>query len=179
MQQSLMVPVNERRDHIRGHLDAPVTLLEYGDFECPDCGAAHEVITRLRAVLGHDLRFVYRHFPLTETHFHAALAAEAAEAAGSQHKFWMMHDLLFANQHALEERHLAAYAGAIGLELSPFLDSLDLHIHASRVREDSLSGARSGVSSTPAFFVNEVRYEGPHDFDSLLDAIEVVGSMKR
>ena len=174
MQPRLTFPVSEQRDHIRGRADAPITLVEYGDFECPDCGSAYEMIEDLRAFLGARLRFVYRHFPLTQLHLHAQLAAEASEAAASQRKFWQMHDTLFAHQHALDETHLAEYADQLGLALTPFLGALASHIHASRVHEDFLSGVRSGVNGTPTFFINEYRYDGPREFDSLLAAMGVV-----
>jgi len=174
MQPRLTFPVSEQRDHIRGRADAPITLVEYGDFECPDCGAAYEMIEDLRAFLGARLRFVYRHFPLTQLHLHAQLAAEASEAAASQRKFWQMHDTLFAHQQALDETHLAEYADQLGLALTPFLGALASHIHAPRVHEDFLSGVRSGVNGTPTFFINEYRYDGPRELDSLLAAMGVV-----
>jgi protein-disulfide isomerase len=178
MQPRLTLPVSEKRDHILGRADAPITLVEYGDFECPHCGAAYEMIEELRSVLGARLRFVYRHFPLTQIHPHAQLAAEAAEAAASQRKFWQMHDMLFTHQHALDEIHLAEYADQIGLALTPFLGALATHIHAPRVHEDFLSGVRSGVNGTPTFFLNDRRYDGPRDLDSLLAAMDVVAGIE-
>ncbi|HEY3044029.1 MAG TPA: DsbA family protein [Vicinamibacterales bacterium] len=178
MQPRLALPVNERRDHIRGRADAPITLLEYGDFECPDCGAAYEIIEDLRAALGSRLRFVYRHFPLTQIHLHAELAAEASEAAASQRKFWQMHDMLFMHQDALDEIHLAEYADEIGLALTPFLGALASRIHAPRVQEDFLSGVRRGVNGTPTFFLNDLRYNGPRDLDSLMAAMDVVAGTR-
>src|SRR2546421_2500252 len=110
MQPRLALPVSDNRDHIRGLVDAPITLVEYGDFECPHCGAAYGVIEEVREELGSRLRFVYRHFPLTQIHPHAELAAEGAEAAAVHHKFWEMHDQLFLHQDALDDAHLARYA---------------------------------------------------------------------
>ena len=174
MQPRLTLPVSEQRDHIRGRADAPITLVEYGDFECPDCGSAYEMIEDLRAFLGARLRFVYRHFPLTQIHLNAQLAAEASEAAASQRKFWQMHDTLFTHQHALDETHLAEYADQLGLALTPFLGALASHIHAPRVHEDFLSGVHSGVNGTPTFFINEYRYDGPRELDSLLAAMGAI-----
>lgn len=167
----LTVPVSER-DHIRGSNDAPLTLLEYGDFECPHCGAAHPIIEELRARLGRRLRFVYRHFPLTNIHPHAEPAAEAAEAAGAQGRFWEMHDRLFENQDALEDEDLVAHADALGLDVEKFAEELSAGVHAPRVRQDFLSGVRSGVNGTPSLFINGVRHDGSYDLVSLLGALE-------
>jgi protein-disulfide isomerase len=167
----LTVSVSER-DHILGPLTAPVTMVEYGDYECPHCGQAHHVIKQLRQLMGHRLCFVFRHFPLTMIHPHAQDAAEAAEAAGAQGKFWEMHYLLFEHQYALERDHLVQYAAALGLDVSRFTGELIRHIHAPRVREHFMSGVRSGVNGTPTFFINGVRHNGSSDLDTLVDAIE-------
>jgi protein-disulfide isomerase len=167
---TLMPPVGER-DHVIGPRNAPVTLLEYGDYECPYCGAAHPVVKEVRRRLGNSLRFAFRHFPLTRVHPHAEHAAEAAEAAGAQGKFWQMHDLLFEHQAALEDEDLLLYAGALGLDLDRFANELELGLHAARVREDFLSGVRSGVNGTPTFFINGRRHEGASDVQTLLAAI--------
>jgi protein-disulfide isomerase len=167
----LTVPVSER-DHTLGPTTAPVTLVEYGDYECPFCGQAHPVVAQLHQLLGHRLRIVFRHFPLTTVHPHAQLAAEAAEAAGAQGKFWEMHDVLFEHQHALDADALVQYAAALSLDLRRFGSDLAQHRHAPRVREHFLSGARSGVNGTPSFFINGVRHNGSYDFDTLLTAIE-------
>jgi protein-disulfide isomerase len=166
----LTVPVSER-DHVLGPATAPVTLVEYGDYECPFCGAAHASLQQVRQVMGDDLRFVYRHFPLTQIHPHAYQAAEAAEAAGAQGRFWEMHDLLFENQDRLGLRDLIGYAGALDLDLERFVTDLRGHAHAGRLREDFLSGVRSGVNGTPTFFVNGVRHDGGYDPESLLEAL--------
>lgn len=166
----LLTPVTER-DHIRGPRNAPVTLVEYGDYECPHCGMAHPTVLALGRQLGDQLSVVYRHFPLTAVHPHAQHAAEAAEAAGEQGRFWEMHDLLFENQAALGDRDLVEYAGAIGLDMQRFVREMTEHVHAPRIREDFLSGVRSGVNGTPTFFINEIRHDGPHDFASLAAAI--------
>jgi len=169
---TLALPVTAGRDHIRGPEDAPVTLVEYGDFECPFCGAAHPVVEAVRASMGDDLRFVYRHFPITTVHPHAEPAAEAAEAAGRQGRFWPMHDLLFQHQHRLAPPDLLDRARALELNVDRFVADMNEHVHVGRVREDFLSGVRSGVNGTPTFFVNGVRHNGPIDAAGLLEAVE-------
>jgi len=166
----LTEPVGER-DHVLGPATAPVTLVEYGDYECPFCGAAHATLEQVRQVMGNDLRFVYRHFPLTQIHPHAYQAAEAAEAAAAQGRFWEMHDLLFENQDRLGLRDLIGYAGALDLDLERFVTDLRGHAYAGRLREDFLSGVRSGVNGTPTFFVNGVRHDGGYDVEALLEAL--------
>lgn len=170
-QSKLVLPVGER-DHIRGQISAAVTLVEYGDYECPHCGKAYYVVKELERQLGNKLRFVFRNFPLTTVHPHAQLAAESAEAAGAQGMFWEMHDRLFENQQALEEEDLAGYAAAIGLDSSRFVKDLNEHRYANRVREDFRSGVRSGVNGTPTFFLNGIRHDGPLELASLLAAID-------
>ena len=166
----LTVPVSER-DHVLGPATAPVTLVEYGDYECPYCGAAHRSVERVLQVMGNDLRFAFRHFPLSQIHPHAYQAAEAAEAAGAQGRFWEMHDLLFENQDRLGLRDLIGYAGALGLDLERFVTDLRGHANAGRLREDFLSGVRSGVNGTPTFFVNGLRHDGGYDVEVLLEAL--------
>jgi len=167
----LTVPVSADRDHIQGPDAAPVTLVEYGDYECPYCGAAYPVIKELQAQMGDGLRFVFRNFPITSSHPHAEKAAEAAEAASEQGRFWEMHDHLYEHQQQLTGEHLHAYAQALGLDLKRFDQDLADNVYAPRVREDFMSGVRSGVNGTPTFFINGVRYDGSHDLDSLLAAV--------
>jgi protein-disulfide isomerase len=167
----LTLPVSSERDHILGPETSSVTLVEYGDYECPFCGAAHGVTKQLVQEFGDDLRFVFRHFPLTQIHPHAALAAEAAEAAGAQGGFWRMHDLLFENQDRLSPQDVVVYARMLGLDLDRFMSDLRDHVHAPRVREDFMSGVRSGVNGTPTFYVNGTRHNGGWDLDSLEAAI--------
>src|SRR5437899_242139 len=167
----LAVPVSER-DHIRGNNHAPITLLEYGDHECPYCGAAYLIVEQLRADLSDVMRFVFRHFPLTQTHPHAESTAEAAEAAGPAGKFWEMHDILFTHQDALDIADLIRYAEKLRLDVKWFRRALETGMFAKRVREDVISGALSGVNGTPTFFINDLRYDGPHNYDSLFSAIE-------
>ena len=168
----LTVPLNAR-DHVIGPETAKVTVVEYGDYECPYCGAAHPVTKALQQTLGDDLRFAYRHFPLSQIHPHSYQAAEAAEAAGAQDRFWEMHDMLFENQRRLSTQDLLAYAGALGLELEPFAADLAEHRHAPKIREDFLSGVRSGVNGTPTFFINGVRHDGGYDLASMLEAVRL------
>jgi protein-disulfide isomerase len=167
----LATPVTEERDHIQGPPDAPVTLLEYGDYECPYCGAAYPIIKDVQARMGDRLRFVFRNFPITTSHPHAEQAAEAAEAAGAQGRFWEMHDVLYENQKRLGDDDLRAYAQRIGLDLERFDKELAEHVHAPRVREDFMSGVRSGVNGTPTFFINGARYDDAYDVETLLAAL--------
>lgn len=164
----LTVPVDSERDHTHGTDDAPVTLVQYGDFECPNCGDTHPVIKRLQDRLGTRLRFVYRHFPLSQIHPHANHAAEAAEAAAEQGEFWRMHDKLYENQDALSDSDLKNYASELDLDVERFEQELDTREHEPAVKEDLTSGARSGVNGTPTFFINGERYNGPLEFESLL-----------
>ncbi len=173
----LTMPVSER-DHIEGAANAPVTLVEYGDFQCPHCGRAYPVVEELRRQFGDRLRFVFRNFPLTEAHEHAEMAAEAAEAAGAQGHFWAMHRALFAHQNALDNQHLVRYAGELKMDTAKFSEALSSHAFKSRVREDFMSGVRSGVNGTPTFFINGVRHDGAPDVASLSEAIEEAASSR-
>jgi protein-disulfide isomerase len=168
----LTLPVSER-DHIRGPTTALVTLVEYGDYECPYCGEAFQVVEELQRALGDRLRFVFRHFPLAQVHPHAQDAAEAAEAAAAQGKFWEMHDTLYTHQNALDEAHLVKYAVSLGVDPMLVLRALAEDAYLDRVREDFISGARSGVNGTPTFFIQGTRYDGRYDFASLRGALEV------
>ena len=168
----LAAPVEPERDHIRGPEVAPVTLVEYGDFECPFCGRAEPVVRELLRDFG-DIRYVWRHLPLTDVHPHAQLAAEAAEAAAAQDAFWEMHDLLLARQDALTPRDLIAYAGELGLDVERFTEDLRRHAGAGRVAEDVDSADLSNVSGTPTFFVNGRRHYGAYDIDTLSQAVRV------
>src|SRR3954470_3895380 len=169
---TLTLAVSEPRDHVRGPRTAPITRVEYGDFECPYCGQAYPVVKELEARMGERLRVVFRHFPLTEVHPHAAHAAEAAQAAGAQRRFWQMHDLLYERQDALEDADLIGYASELGLDLDRFQVELAQGVHRTRVREDFMSGVRSGVNGTPTFFINGRRHDGAWDLESLAAAIE-------
>lgn len=167
-----LIPLVGQRDHIRGLPDAPYTLAELGDFECPFCGAAHLAIEEVRQQMGEDLRFVFRHFPLVSLHPRAEIAAEAAEAAGAQGRFWEMHDRLFENQDALDDEDLLAHAAALELDLVRFARELDARVYAPRIQEDVESGISSGVEGTPSFYINGLKYGGRYDVDSLMHALQ-------
>ncbi len=165
-------PVDPDRDHVRGRDDAPVTLVEYADFECPYCGRAEPIVRDLLADYGTDLRYVFRHLPLTDVHEHAELAAEAAEAAGAAGKFWEMHDRLFTANGTLRMDDLVGYASEIGLDPKQFADALESRKFALRVARDVESADQSGVAGTPTFFVNGRRHHGSYDIDALREAID-------
>ena len=164
-------PATSGRDHIRGAADASVTLLEYGDYECPHCAAAHRIVNTVQTRMGNVLRFAFRHFPLTTVHPHAQQAAEAAEAAGAQERFWSMHDALFQHQQDLRIEALVRYAHAMGLNVAAFTSDITRHTHLPKVREDFVSGVMSGVNGTPAFYINRARYDGPWDLSTLSAAL--------
>ena len=166
----LTLPVSER-DHVRGPAVASVTLVEYGDFECPYCAAAYPVVKEIQRQLGSRLRFAFRHFPLTSTHPHARHAAECAEAAAAQGKFWEMHDYLFEHQDKLDDAHLAEYAANLGLDTERFNWDMASHVFANRVNEDVESGRHSRVAGTPTFFINGVRHDDTYTLDVLLPAV--------
>jgi protein-disulfide isomerase len=168
----LTAPVTEGRDHVQGPSIAPVTLVQYGDYECPYCGEAYPIIKEVQAKMGERLRFVFRNFPISTSHPHAEHAAEAAEAADAQGKFWEMHDLLYEKQKRLGDEDLHVYAGQLGLDIERFDKEMDDHVHADRVHEDFMSGVRSGVNGTPTFYVNGVRHDDSYEADVLLDALE-------
>ena len=166
----LAVPVDPDRDHIRGPERAPVTVVEYGDFECPYCGQAEPVVRELLADFG-DVRYVFRHLPLNDVHPHAQLASEGAEAAARQGKFWDMHDLLMEHQGALTTKDLIHYAAGLGLNVARFTEDLRKHAGAARVAEDVDSADLSGVTGTPTFFINDKRHYGAYDIDTLSEAV--------
>ncbi|HEU0315699.1 MAG TPA: thioredoxin domain-containing protein, partial [Solirubrobacteraceae bacterium] len=164
--------VDPERDHIRGRDDAPVTLVEYANFECPFCGRAEPVIRELLAEEGGDLRYVFRHLPLADVHPHAQMAAEATEAAGAQGRFWEMHDLLFAHQGDLTPRDLRRYAEELDLDVDRFADELRRRRYAPRVTADIAGADASGVSGTPSFFINGRRHHGVYDIATLTRAVD-------
>jgi protein-disulfide isomerase len=171
----LYIDVDPERDHIRGPLDAPVTVIEYGDFECPYCGQAEPVMRELLRDFG-DVRYVWRHLPLNDVHPNTQLAAEAAEAAADQDAFWGMHDLLLAHQDALRPTDLIGYAEQLGLDVERFTNDLREHAGAARVAEDVDSADLSGVSGTPTFFINGRRHYGAYDIATLSAAVRVAGA---
>jgi Na+/H+ antiporter NhaA len=171
--------VDPARDHIRGPDDAPVTLLEYGDFQCPYCGQAEQAIRELLSSLGADVRYVWRHLPLNDVHPRAQLAAEASEAAAAQGQFWEMYDTLLSNQDALGLSDLAGYAEQLGLDGERFLDELHQRKHARRVTADVATADESGVSGTPTFFINGRRHYGVYDLDTLTEAVRAAKNRAR
>jgi Na+/H+ antiporter NhaA len=171
----LYIDVDPDTDHIRGPINAPVTLVEYGDFECPYCGMAEPVVRELLGDFG-DVRYVWRHLPLNDVHPFAQIAAEASEAAADQGAFWEMHDLIFQHQDALTPEDLMSYAEQLGLDVERFTDDLRSHASVSRVAEDVDSADLSGVSGTPTFFINGRRHYGAYDIDSLSAAVRAAGA---
>ena len=166
----LTVPISDR-DHTIGPETAALTLVEYGDYECPYCGMAHPAVKEVLRVMGDDVRFAYRHFPMAQIHPHAYGAALAAEAAAAQSAFWPMHEVLFENQDRLAIPDLVTYAQALGLDVDRFVLDLEQRTYEPKVREDFMSGVRSGVNGTPTFFINGVRHNGGYDAPSLLAAL--------
>jgi protein-disulfide isomerase len=166
-------------DHILGPGDAPATLLEYGDYECPHCARAFFVVEAVRERLGNRMRYVFRHFPLRRLHPHALLAAQAAEAAGAQGQFWPMHAMLFEHQAALEPEDLASYAEALALNVVRFADDLRADATLARVEEDFRSGIRSGVNGTPTFFINDERFDEGWDVEILVASLAKAAAESR
>lgn len=178
---TLKVPLGPQ-DHVQGNPQAPIQLVEYGDYECPFCGQAYLVVKAMQRALGDELLFAFRNFPLTQVHPRAFPAACAAEAAGQQDAFWPMHDILYENQPALEDEDLLAYAKEIKLDLAQFEEDIASKPVAERVRADFLSGARSGVNGTPTFFVNGLRYDGswqPDVFLAFLNELRAGSELRR
>jgi protein-disulfide isomerase len=166
-------PVTER-DHTSGPATAPVTLLEYGNFECIYCGRVYPIIKQVQNLLGDNLRFVFRHFPTVQTHPHSLRAAEAAEAAAAQQKFWQMHDELFTHQTALEDHDLSRYARRVGLNLERFNHDMTEHSSLQKIDADyQRSLFDEHITGTPTIYLNEIRYTGATDFEGLLHAIKL------
>lgn len=161
-----------KRDHARGPAQAPILIVQYGDYECRESAEAFRLLTDAQHELGIAVRFVFRHFPLRGEHPRAQRAAEAAEAAASQGRFWEMHELLFERQHALTDRHLRDYAAALGLDAVRFDCELAARVYAKRVRDHVSGGLKNGIERTPTFFVNGVRYEGAINLSEMLRAVE-------
>ncbi|MGH7453757.1 MAG: DsbA family protein [bacterium] len=167
----LASPVNER-DHVKGPADAKITLVEYGDYECPDCGRAYSIVQEIQKRFAGRLRFVFRNFPKHEIHPNARAAAEAAEATAAQGKFWEMHELLFKNQRQLDFDHILEYAASLGLDMDRFTREWQNHVYEERVREDYQSGMRSGVAGTPTFFINDFKHNGSYSLEALSITID-------
>jgi protein-disulfide isomerase len=162
----LLLPIRPT-DHVRGPEDAPYTLVEYGDYECPDCGRLYVILRDLQQDIASRLRIVFRHYPLSGIHHHAQQAAEAAEAAGAQGKFLEMHTLLFERQNALRPKDLIRYAEELALDVDRFREELKNEKYSERVRADFLAGVQNGVYGTPGLFLNGVRYDGEWGKESL------------
>ena len=178
MSEGRLTPPVSDNDHVAGSRDAPVTLVEYGDYECPYCGMAYPIVKAAQRALKSKLCFVFRNFPLAESHPHARRAAQAAEAAAAQGKFWQMHDMLYEHQDALEDADLVAYAESLGLDTDRFVRELEEATYAKRVRDDFRSGVRSGVNGTPTFFINGVRWDGAWaDPSALVDALRATARL--
>jgi protein-disulfide isomerase len=158
-------------DHIQGNPDAPVALLEYGDYECPHCGAAYPVVKQIQKKMGRQLQFVFRNFPLTNMHPFAEIAAEAAEAASAQGRFWEMHDALYENQDSLSEETIFALAEKIGLDMEAFTKDIESQKYRPKVKKDFMGGVKSGVNGTPTFFINGERFDQNFDGQLLLEAL--------
>ncbi len=159
------------RDHVRGRLDAPVVIVEYGDYECPDCGRAYWMIKRLLEEFGDKVAFVFRNFPIVESHPRAESVAEALEAASGQGYFWEMHDWFYEHQHQLEGLDLEEHAGTLGMDVELWKKHLRERSYRDRVREDVKTGRDSGVTGTPTLFINGARHDGAYEFGSLFDAV--------
>jgi protein-disulfide isomerase len=168
----LAVPVDPSRDHVQGDPKAMLTLVEYGDYQCPFCGAAYPEVKKVQKELGSKLRFVFRNFPLTNAHEFAMLAAETAEAAGAQGKMWEMHDFLYEHQDTLGDSSIAlGYARKLGLDTQRFEREIAQHVYEKRIKDDFIGGVRSGVNGTPTFYVNGVRHDGPAESEALIESL--------
>jgi len=167
----LTLPVGER-DHVQGLEDAPVTLIEYGDYQCSNCRQVHFIVKEIQQRLGKQLRFAFRHFPLMAIHPYAQYAAEIAEAASAQGRFWEIHEFLFEYQQTLGGTFVLKYSTQLGLDSDQLEQEVAEHRYAQLVREDLRSGISSGVNGTPTFFINRIRYEGPWNLERLLAAIK-------
>ena len=171
----LTLPVG-KRDHMQGPSDAPMVLVEYGDYQCPYCGAAYPIVKKVQKELGEKLLFVFRNFPITNAHPYAEWAAETAEAAGAQGRFWEMHDYLYENQASLgDEAFFASYEKKLKLDTAKLSREVAQQFHSARVQEDYMSGIRSGVNGTPTFFINGTRYDGYPGLGQLVSALRKAG----
>ncbi len=165
-------------DHIQGNKKAPVTLVEYGDYECPYCGQAYPVVKQIQKHFGNQLLFAFRNFPLTQVHPYAEMAAETAEFAADSDRFWEMHDLIYENQSSLSPEFLLELAQSLELSVKDLEVAIAKKKYAPKIEKDVMSGVRSGVNGTPTFFINGQRYNGPFDFEDLVAAIDAASSVK-
>jgi len=167
----LKVPVTPE-DHIQGTENAPITLVEYGDYECPYCGAAYPIVKQIQKHFGKRLRFVFRNFPIVESHPHAGIAAMTAEFASTHNKFWEMHDLLYENQEYLDMPNLHTYAKSLDLSTADLQTAIENETFDNKIESDFIGGVRSGVNGTPSFFINGIRHNGSFEYEALLIALE-------
>lgn len=166
----LIIPVTAQ-DHIQGDENAAITLVEYGDYECPYCGDAYPIVKAIQKHFDKRLRLVFRNFPLVESHPHAGIAAITAEFAATQNKFWEMHDILYENQESLEIPDLMGYAESLHLSGKSLRDAIEKDMFNEKIKSDFMGGIRSGVNGTPTFYINEIRHDGSFDYENLLNAI--------
>ncbi len=175
----LTLPVGDR-DHSQGSRDAPLVLVEYGDYQCPYCGAAYPIVKRVQKEMGAELRFIFRNFPITNAHPRAEWAAETAEAAAAQGKFWEIHDVLYENQRFFDdESHFVPFETKLKLDVAKIAREVAARAYAPRIEEDFMSGVRSGVNGTPTFFINGRRYDGYPDFAPLVAALREAGKASK
>ena len=170
--KKLTVPVNIGSDHIRGSVNAPLNIVEYGDYECPYTAMAYPIVKDIMRQFGDKIYFVFRNFPLNDIHPHAQNAAEAAEAAAAQDKFWEMHDYLFEHHKVLDYTHLLEYAHKVGLDIVRFKKEMSGHVYASLIEESLKTGINNGVEGTPTFFVNGIRYEQSWDLKTFSETLQ-------
>lgn len=166
----LKTPVSSK-DHIQGGEQAQLTLVEYGDYECPYCGIAYPIVKRIQEYFGNRLRFVFRNFPLVDSHPHAGIAAMAAEFAATKGKFWEMHDLLYENQENLELSDIMRYAESLNLSSTELQTAIKNEIFAEKIQNELMDGARSGVNGTPSFFINNILFKGSFEYENLLSGL--------
>jgi protein-disulfide isomerase len=171
--KQLVQPVDSN-DHVFGNADAPIELVEYGDYECPYCGRAYPIVKDIQRQLGSDLKFVFRNFPLSKIHPHAYLAAVATEAAGLQNKFWEMHDIIFENQETLDTQNIFLFASSLGLDIKRFKNDVEQKRLIDKVEKDFETGIRSGVNRTPTFFINGKKFDGDWTEDELLQYLKSI-----
>jgi protein-disulfide isomerase len=174
--KKLVTPINIGTDHIRGSINAPISIVEYGDYECPYTGMAYPIVKEIINKFNNKVYLVFRNFPLNDIHPHAQLAAEAAEVAAAQDKFWQMHDYLFEHQKALDDSHLLQYAEKLGLDINKFKKEVSGHTYAPLIEESLKSGIDSGVEGTPTFFVNGERYEDSWDLDTFSNFLKTLNT---
>ena len=174
---TLKIPVT-KADHIQGDDNAPITLVEYGDYQCPYCGEAYPIVKKIQKHFGNRLRFVFRNFPIVDSHPYAGIAAIAAEFAAKHNKFWEMHDMLYEHQQALDLPDLLNYMKSLGLPVNEFQEAIQNETYNNKIENDFMGGVRSGVNGTPGFFINGTFYNGSFEYEDLLDALNKAEKVK-